>query len=164
MWKSRSGSCIRPSWQETGFPRRWNRRIVAVSCRDGTGHNEAIPRSYGKYAPTQPTKTNNDGNARFTAFETRIVALENSRSPGSNKTREATHEQEQRSTRAVATGFIANSREEETMIFLRLVVVREVGIERETEAIICPSKTGNTCVFHSSTQRMIEASSSDQEP
>ena len=87
----------------------------------------------------QPTKTNNDGNARFTAFEARIVALENSRSPASNKTREATHEQEQRSTRAVATGFIANSREEETMIFLRLVV-REVGIERETEAITRPSK------------------------
>ena len=37
MWKSRSGSCIRPNWQETCFPHRWHRRIVAVSCRDGTG-------------------------------------------------------------------------------------------------------------------------------
>ena len=45
----------------------------------------------------QPTKTNNDGNVRFTAIEARIVALE-------------------RSTRVVATGFIANSREEETDI------------------------------------------------
>ena len=28
-----------------------------MSCRDGTGHNEAIPRSDGKYAPNPTRKT-----------------------------------------------------------------------------------------------------------
>ena len=101
--------------------------------------------SHGIVAQTlhgQLSEIQSDGDAWFSAIEARITALENNNNSSNNDnvSKKEDHDQEdQRSTRAVATGFNKELSEEGTMKFLRHVV-REVEMKYETKDIFCPAK------------------------